>query len=216
MAIRVGVSLSAEAFALSETFRSHPTLDCTVEPVVGHPEGWSVGLVWFDTGDETIDATLKADPSVERADPITDDDGKRLYRLWWAESAREALSVLAGESGTILRAHASDGRWRFRVLFPERETASRAHERAEDAGIELDITHVASVEANRTRRYGLTEDQRTTLLAAIERGYYDIPRTVTMGEFASELDISHQALSERLRRAHRTLVESTLLSDDLD
>lgn len=39
-------------------------------------------------------------------------------------------------------------------------------------------------------------------------GYYDVPRTVTLTELADSLDVSHQGLSERLRRAHANLNRS--------
>ncbi|MFC7008889.1 helix-turn-helix domain-containing protein [Halalkalicoccus salilacus] len=45
-------------------------------------------------------------------------------------------------------------------------------------------------------------------------GYYDVPRTVTLTELANKLDISHQALSERLRRAHANLIDRTISSTE--
>lgn len=44
-----------------------------------------------------------------------------------------------------------------------------------------------------------------------EHGYYDIPREAQLEDIATELDISHQALSERFHRAIRSLIENTLL-----
>ena len=43
-------------------------------------------------------------------------------------------------------------------------------------------------------------------MTAFEAGYYNIPRDVTSEELAAELDVSHQALSERFRRGHKQLV----------
>ncbi|PSP50724.1 hypothetical protein BRC67_09015 [Halobacteriales archaeon QH_3_68_24] len=56
----------------------------------------------------------------------------------------------------------------------------------------------------------LTDTQFATLETALESGYYRVPREQTIEELATELDVSHQALSERLRRGHRTLVETVL------
>lgn len=61
----------------------------------------------------------------------------------------------------------------------------------------------------------MTDDQREALEAALQKGYYAIPSEATMAEIASDLDISQQALSERLRRGHRALVEA-LLGEDVD
>ncbi|MUV89266.1 hypothetical protein GJ629_04600 [Halapricum sp. CBA1109] len=52
------------------------------------------------------------------------------------------------------------------------------------------------------------------LQLAVRRGYFTIPREVTLSELAAELDLSSQAASERLRRGIRTLVQ-TVLDDQL-
>ncbi|MFB9809579.1 helix-turn-helix domain-containing protein [Haladaptatus pallidirubidus] len=59
-------------------------------------------------------------------------------------------------------------------------------------------------------RFGLTESQRTALQLAAERGYYTVPREVTADDLSEEFGISHQALSERLRRAHGNLIQHVL------
>jgi predicted DNA binding protein len=59
-------------------------------------------------------------------------------------------------------------------------------------------------------QYMLTDTQRETIQLAHELGYYDIPRDVTMADLASELDVSQQALSKRLRRAHETITQHLL------
>ena len=43
-----------------------------------------------------------------------------------------------------------------------------------------------------------------------------MPREVTSQDLADEFDISHQALSERFRRATKNLVASTLAVDEDD
>jgi predicted DNA binding protein len=49
-----------------------------------------------------------------------------------------------------------------------------------------------------------------TVKAAVESGYYGIPRDTTLEDLATDLNVSHQALSERLRRGHRALIESVI------
>ena len=43
-----------------------------------------------------------------------------------------------------------------------------------------------------------------------QEGYYDVPRALELQELADKLDVSHQSLSEQLRRGHETLIASTL------
>jgi predicted DNA binding protein len=45
-------------------------------------------------------------------------------------------------------------------------------------------------------------------LLAYERGFFDIPRRATAADLAAELDVSRQAVSERLRRGYAALVET--------
>jgi hypothetical protein len=59
---------------------------------------------------------------------------------------------------------------------------------------------------------GLTDHQREALRTAYEMGHFDIPRTVTLNEVATELGITASSLSERLRRAQTHLIETTVAS----
>jgi hypothetical protein len=59
-------------------------------------------------------------------------------------------------------------------------------------------------------RYGLTDSQHRVLELASRRGYFEIPRDVTLKELADEVGVSHQALSEQLRRGIGALVEDTI------
>ena len=59
--------------------------------------------------------------------------------------------------------------------------------------------------------YALNETQHEALIAAVETGYFDIPRESTLDDLAAELDITHQVLSERLHRGHKTLIENALI-----
>lgn len=54
----------------------------------------------------------------------------------------------------------------------------------------------------------VTGEQREAVLTALELGYYEVPRHANLADVAAELGISHQALSERLRRAHGGLVSA--------
>ncbi len=57
---------------------------------------------------------------------------------------------------------------------------------------------------------GLTDCQREALLTAREMGYFEVPRTASLGDVADELGITASSLSERLRRAQDRLVERAI------
>lgn len=56
----------------------------------------------------------------------------------------------------------------------------------------------------------MTPAQREALLAALELGYYTVPRRCETRDVASELGISPQAVSQRLRWGHENVLRSTL------
>ena len=56
----------------------------------------------------------------------------------------------------------------------------------------------------------LTDRQREALATAHELGYFEVPRTASLGDVAAELGITAASASERLRRAQAELVASEL------
>jgi predicted DNA binding protein len=56
----------------------------------------------------------------------------------------------------------------------------------------------------------LPHEQRATLEAALERGYYETPRAVTLDELADDLGVPRSTLSYRLRQAEARLVGAHL------
>ncbi|MFB6207172.1 MAG: helix-turn-helix domain-containing protein [Haloglomus sp.] len=56
----------------------------------------------------------------------------------------------------------------------------------------------------------LTDRQREIFEAAVERGYYRIPRDITQTELASELDLAPSTVDEHLRKAESTMLSAIL------
>lgn len=56
----------------------------------------------------------------------------------------------------------------------------------------------------------LSEGQHRALRAAVEHGYYEIPRETTTAERASEMGISRRTYEEHLRRAENKLVKNVI------
>ncbi|MFC7211890.1 helix-turn-helix domain-containing protein [Natronoarchaeum sp. GCM10025321] len=92
-----------------------------------------------------------------------------------------------------------------------------AHDRVADfgellrtVGAEFDVEYV---QQRMNPGESLTERQREVLFEAVERGYYDVPRTCTLTEVAEHLDIAKSTCSEVLQRVQRTIVREYV--DDL-
>lgn len=210
----------AEEFALRRTLEATDELSIEVERVIAHDPNSVMPYVWFG-GDEstlaTLDDALEDDPSVDEAELLTDTDNERLYRMHWIDDVTVILHMLTEEEATVLDAAVEDTQWRFRVLFPERDALSRTYEFATEEGMTIDVRKIHRLNEAYSNRYGLTDPQYETLVTALDRGYYEIPREMDMEALSDELGVSHQALSERLRRAHRSLVEEAIdVGDEYD
>ena len=206
------VSISAATFALGKTLESVPEATFDIERVVAHDTENVLPFIWATAPDrDALEAAFEADESVANVELLSDLDDEWLYRMEWVSHVQFVVHALLEEQATVLDAHSENGHWRLRLLFPDRESLSRTYDFCDDHDIDLDIETIYEMDSERHGRFGLTEQQAEALTAAFERGYYEVPRGVSVADLADALDISHQALSERFRRAHGNLVENTLV-----
>lgn len=199
--------LDADDAALGDAFDRLPSLTCELERVVEseRPSVWISGAEEADTED-----ALEADPSIESFDRITSEGDRTLYEIEFAEETCALLELLVENRGTLLTGKAAKGQWSLRIRFPDRSHLRRTYERLTEEDVAVDIGRLYELSEESSHELGLTSSQYESLVAAVERGYFEIPRRVSMQELAVELDISHQALSERLRRAYGTLATAEL------
>lgn len=162
---------------------------------------------------EAFEAGLDEDDSVASWGRFSDGNERRRYRITLTERGRDMTTYPCwSQDGAVFLdgTRRRDG-WRFRIQLPDEESLQRyvsycdAHD-IDYNPIRLSRTNRSTV----TERYGLTPTQTQTLVAASQQGFFQIPRECTLEELAAKSDITHQALSERLRRGMESLVDSTL------
>lgn len=216
----VELGIPADRLGLAGTFDRVSTFEFRIKGTVGD----SPPLVWTTGPDrDSVGCALESDPSVEviasvagdrdAATEVETDDppGDRwLYRLAFGDAVKLFEQLVTENGGAILAASGRDRRWTVKLLFHDRESVSTCHEILERYEFETDVTRISGVDDLSTAGTPLTETQYETICKAHELGYFDVPRGVTLEELASELDVSHQALSERLRRSHAALVSAEL------
>ncbi|WP_227380798.1 bacterio-opsin activator domain-containing protein [Haladaptatus halobius] len=217
------VEIPATEFALSQSFSSLSELACEIERVVAHDDDRLMPFVWVSGDEHTreeVETTLEDDSSVESIELLADLEDEWLYQMEWIDQIETLVQIIVTEDGTILAAMGDGRDWNLRIIFPDREGLSRTYEYCEKNGLSLDILNIYQLEDGRKGRFGLTDDQQDTLTLAYDAGYYQVPRNATADDLADELDISHQAVSERLRRGHGSLVKNALIlgqgADDPD
>ncbi|MFC7007228.1 helix-turn-helix domain-containing protein [Halalkalicoccus salilacus] len=202
-----------DEFALTRTFASVPTLQVEAERFVASGSDSAMPFVSVVTADfDAFEAAVEEDPTVESFSALNGEREKRFYRMEWTAAVERVLELLLENGGVLTQASSWGESWRLTVLCSDREMLSRTYESCEENGLSLGIDSIRALDAGENARFGLTEAQHTTLLEAKKHGYYDVPRDATLSELATVLGISHQALSERLRRGHGNLVSRTLSS----
>lgn len=199
--------LSAEEFAFAELFERVPDATIELEPAVANPTDHALLVVETDAPRRTVDAVLRSSRDVAAVEGFGNHDDRSRYRVTWEGRARQLIQQLTAEGVTFVGVHGTAGRWKLRVVAPERAALARAHEVLEDLGCDPECLSISTFGNGWSGSAIVSDKQRQALTRAFEMGYYNIPRTVTAAELAADLDISHQALSERFRRAHQHLIE---------
>ena len=109
--------------------------------------------------------------------------------------------------------------------FPIRSGEARwsvtcSHDRLSELGAQLEefgITYTLhTIEHDHAPEDVLTDEQRELVDAAIEAGYYDVPRTCTLTDLAEQVGIAKSTCSEKLHRAESAIVRAFASSDGAD
>jgi len=201
------IEIPADGTGVGGLFEAVPSLTCEMERVIasdGHGL-WLSGASQDDVEDAIEEASAITDYSL-----ISSDETRWLYDITFDPDTADIFELVLEEGGTVLSASASSGTWLISVRVVDRECVSSLYDRLVENDLSVTIVRLYDLAADSHSQCGLTPRQYETLVAAIDHGYFEIPREVSMQELSEELDISHQALSERLRRAYRALVTSEL------
>ena len=212
MATIVIGSLPTAELALAHTFDALPEVTFESERIILSGDDAVMPLLWGRNADrDRLESVIEDDPTVNNVTLLADFGDELLYRMDWVDRVQLLLHMLTNSEATILDAHGRRDGWRLRVMFPSRSHLSETHDFCKDHGMAFTIESIREMDGQPSGRFGLTEDQYRALITAVEKGYYDVPQKRTLEELADEFEISHQALSERLRRGTESLVEDTLL-----
>lgn len=196
---------------LYETFQELPDVTVEIERVVATEE-WVTPYFWMvGVDEETFEAVVADDPSVEELQRLDAFENGTLYCADWTERSAVFVHAYTEFGTTILEANGADGQWELRMRFDDRDHLTQLTDYFDEHDFEFALTELHEVTHPRSPgQFGLTEKQEEALATAWEMGYFESPRDVTLSAIAEELDISEQALSNRLRRGYDALIENTL------
>lgn len=140
-------------------------------------------------------------------------------RLHTCESVY-ALAARRLERGFIIHAHRHGNTHEMRILTRSEENIEAFYERLKESladGISLEFGHLNGVSqwnVDSLASVRMPREQRETLRAAVDHGYYETPREITVGELADRLDVPQSTLSYRLRQAESQLATGYFEPDD--
>lgn len=148
--------------------------------------------------------------SLELLDTVNHD---RLYQTEWDVTDGEFFAGLIKTDAAVLEAYRDGRYWFFHFRFQDHDQLTQFYNYCVEngiRGIQLDHVHPLRERSSHVPEYDLTPQQREALVLAALRGYFSTPRETTLEELATELGISQQALSQRVRRATEKVVLGSL------
>lgn len=194
----LGKALAVSSHLAVELDKVHPTGGKAV------PYFWVVG-----EGRAQFDTVLKREPELTSFEVVDELDGKALYRVEWDASVDTFIQTVFSHDVTLQEMRGDGESWMFQARFPDSHVLSEFHTACIEAGVDLTVERLYNPIDPSLGGQGMTEPQRELLEKAYQRGFFDVPRQITLSELADEEGISSPAVSERMRRAIQALIEST-------
>ncbi|MFB6309918.1 MAG: helix-turn-helix domain-containing protein [Salinirussus sp.] len=219
------VRFGHEHGALADTLAALPELDArVVRDSSTNPDESVYHLRLDHPAPDRVQAALEADHTVANATPKPEFDTEPLAAVKFADDA-----VLMGPHVTSLDGLVVDARsaspeydprgWHERWLLPSREAIHEVWQRARDDGFTFSLLEFRPAGRTDGTTWGidvLTEEQRETLAAAYEAGYFTEPRETSLEELGESLGLSASAVGGRLKRAMKALIGETLAVERYD
>lgn len=207
----VEFSIPAGGFVLRHALESVPDRIVEFEQFVPTHEQ-VLPYLWVTDADDdgSFGEAVATDPTVESHRRVATLDGGKLYRIDWADCENTLLWWLRNRPSTMLQSEGHDGEWNVKLRVESRDALRDFQDYCRDRDLSFDLIRLYELTEPKLGQFNVSEKQREILIAALEMGYFEIPRGATLEEVADAVGISKRAASERLRRGHTNLVNNTL------
>jgi len=211
MSVQARVAVPPAEFLLGRALAIDAGARIELERVVPLRDGLVPYLRVESDDPALVTDTIAAETAVTDVDPVRRGDGEWLLRVRWAADGCEFLSLLTDADAACVEAVAVDGTWHLTLRFRTHERLTDWYRRCSERSLRPTVERVHEVGSPREDdAYALTERQHEALGAALEAGYFAVPRSATLEEVAAGLGISDTAASQRIRRGTRNLLSAAL------
>lgn len=213
MSVILEFSIPATDFPLGEVLSGPSGMQLELERIV--PTGDMIMPFVWATGKshEEFAAMVRSQSRVKEVLELDRVEESRLYRIEWKDTPVDLIEGISRADAVVLEARGNH-KWSFRLRFPDHEKLSTFHNYVIENSIpvHIDRTYTLSETTKHGHRFDLSQEQREALLLALQNGYFKTPRETSLDDLAGELDITRQALSNRIRRANEKVLTEVLLS----
>ncbi|AEH37094.1 helix-turn-helix domain-containing protein [Halopiger xanaduensis] len=229
MSVRVAFEAASPKLLLGPTLEAMPSLDVTLERQYALDPAQPVAFCRMRCDDhERLERALAADGTVAEFERLDRSNDRARFRVTRSESGGgsdlgsgpESAPDVVGAyrrwvsvGGELLGGRATNGRWEIDMRFPDREAFTDYHEFLAAHDVEFELHRLADGPSAQSDDAVVTDSQREALALALEHGFFDVPRETGLTTIAETLEISEQAVSERLRRGQARLVEEYVVTD---
>jgi predicted DNA binding protein len=203
------LQLKAPQTWLSEVTSKHPTTIRILDCKPSETKDGVRQLVEVSADQDQLDKIVnevKASPLVKEAYVVQTKRGRMLGSLL-TESAF-CSTIMRTEAfcrSCLFHSKANpDGTVEWTLAFNKREALTELLDRMKKEQVDVKILKLSSV----ADVENLTSHQRTLVETALEEGFFDYPRRITLRELSKKMGISASTASEVLRRAERKILAS--------
>ncbi|MDS0301334.1 helix-turn-helix domain-containing protein [Halogeometricum sp. S1BR25-6] len=212
MSVVVEFTLPAESFPFGRSTSGDPSVRVQLERLVPLKES-RIPFLWVTGEDfDQFERHLRESEVVTRVEAVTRLGDSVLYQTEWDTDKETFLNGVSDQNGAIMEGH-GNSEWSFTVRFPNHAALTGFHQfyQAHDFPVHIDRVYAPDETSRTEYGFGLTPEQRDTLMIAVENGYFSVPRGTTLDEIAGEIGITKQAASERVRRGTETVLRKALI-----
>ena len=177
-------------------------------------------FVWVTAPDfEAVETALEFDGSVAEYDRLMTSSSRSFYRVRLSESGSGLLTYrFAIENDIVpLSSRGTSAGWLVRARFPDRQAVADYWEYCRSVGVDFELRQIfTAADQDDGTGPNLTAEQHEALVVALEKGYFDVPRKTSLKAIADVVGVSDTAVSYRLRRGLKTLLEHSIAPTDED
>jgi len=204
----------SDTLVLGALFEAHPAATVEIEGVI--PTGTAMTpYFWVDgVSERQVRDSLDSETGVNGVEIVDTFEGRALLRCNCQNGHNKLFDIVAACDVSLLAAEGTADGWTLTFRGNEAGALARFDEASREAGLSLELCDLHDTARPITEDATvLTQPQREALRLAYENGYYETPRETTLAEIAGELDISRQALANRLARGYRSLIRTYVLAE---